>query len=159
MAIGEVAQRAGLVPSTIRYWESVGILPAPERVNGQRRYDERVFQRLAIIRVAQEAGFNVTEIRTLLRGFSREVPPSARWRALASAKLEDIDAAIARAEAMKRILQEGLECDCLRLEDCALLANVELPADSGQAGTAGQDRYASSCFRASASTSARLRGP
>ena len=122
MTIGEVAQRAGLAPSTLRYWESVGILPVPRRVNGQRRYGERVFQLLAIVRVAQEAGFNVAEVRTLLHGFSREVPPSARWRALASAKLEEIDAVIGRAEAMKRILQEGLECDCLRLEDCALLA-------------------------------------
>jgi MerR family redox-sensitive transcriptional activator SoxR len=123
MTIGEVAEEAGLAPSTLRYWESVGVLPAPKRVNGQRRYDGRVFQRLAIVRVAQEAGFSVTEIRTLLHGFSREVPPSARWRALASAKLEEIDALIARAEAMKRVLVEGLGCDCLRLDDCALLAS------------------------------------
>jgi MerR family redox-sensitive transcriptional activator SoxR len=126
MTIGEVAQRAGFAPSTLRYWEGVGILPAPQRVNGQRRYDERVFQRVAIVRLAQEAGFNVAEIRTLLHGFSREVPPSARWRALASAKLGEIDALIARAEAMKRVLKEGLECQCLRLEDCALLAKAEI---------------------------------
>jgi MerR family redox-sensitive transcriptional activator SoxR len=125
MTIGEVARMAGLAPSTLRYWESVGILPAPQRVNGQRRYDKRVFQRLAIVGVAQEAGFNIPEIRTLLKGFSREVPPSARWRALASAKLEEIEALIARAEAMKRVLKEGLECECLRLEDCALLAKAE----------------------------------
>jgi MerR family transcriptional regulator, redox-sensitive transcriptional activator SoxR len=126
MTIGEVAQKVGVAPSTLRYWESVGILPAAKRENGQRRYDERVFQRVAIIRVAQEAGFNVGEIRTLLHGFSRNVPPSARWKALASAKLDEIATQIARAEAMKRVLMEGLECDCLRLEQCALLANAEL---------------------------------
>src|SRR5687768_15368659 len=104
MTIGEVARLAGVAPSALRYWESVGILPPARRVNGQRRYDERVFQRLAIVHVAQEAGFNVAEVRTLLHGFSREVPPSARWRALASAKLEEVDAVIARAEAMKRVL-------------------------------------------------------
>jgi MerR family redox-sensitive transcriptional activator SoxR len=125
MTIGEVAQKVGLAASTLRYWESVGILPPPQRVSGQRRYDERVFQRVAIVRVAQEAGFNVAEIRTLLRGFAREVPPSARWRALASAKLEEIEALITRAQAMKRVLNEGLECECLRLEDCAVLANTE----------------------------------
>jgi MerR family redox-sensitive transcriptional activator SoxR len=129
MTIGEVAKEVRLAPSTLRYWESVGILPAPQRVNGQRRYDERVFQRLAIVRVAQEAGFNIPEIRTLLHGFSRDVPPSARWRALASAKLEEMEALIARAEAMKRVLKEGLECECLRLEDCALLAQAEHAAD------------------------------
>jgi MerR family transcriptional regulator, redox-sensitive transcriptional activator SoxR len=129
MTIGEVAQKVGLAASTLRYWESVGILPPPQRVSGQRRYDERVFQRLAIVRVAQEAGFNVAEIRTLLRGFAREVPPSARWRALASAKLEEIEALITRAQAMKRVLNEGLECECLRLEDCAVLANTEFAAN------------------------------
>ena len=129
MTIGDVAQKVGVAPSTLRYWERVGVLPAPERVNGQRRYDERVFQRLAIVRVAQEAGFNIPEIRALLRGFARDVPPSARWRALASAKLEEIDALIARAQAMKRVLNEGLECECLRLEECALLAKAELAAD------------------------------
>jgi MerR family redox-sensitive transcriptional activator SoxR len=100
MTIGEVVQEVGLAPSTLRYWESVGILPAPRRVNGQRRYDERVFQRIAVVRIAQEAGFNVDEIRTLLHGFSRNVPPSRRWRALASAKLKEIDERIARAGAM-----------------------------------------------------------
>jgi MerR family transcriptional regulator, redox-sensitive transcriptional activator SoxR len=129
MTIGEVAQKVDLAPSTLRYWESVGILPAPQRVSGQRRYDEQVFQRVAIIRIAQEAGFNVGEIRTLLHGFARNIPPSARWKALASAKLDEIEAQIARAEAMKRVLREGLECDCLRLEECALLANAELVAD------------------------------
>jgi MerR family redox-sensitive transcriptional activator SoxR len=129
MTIGEVAQKVGLAASTLRYWESVGILPPPQRVSGQRRYDERVFQRVAIVRVAQEAGFNVAEIRTLLRGFAREVPPSARWRALASAKLEEIEALITRAQAMKRVLNEGLECECLRLEDCAVLANTEFAAN------------------------------
>ena len=130
MTIGEVARLAGVAPSALRYWESVGILPPARRVNGQRRYDERVFQRLAIVHVAQEAGFNVAEVRTLLHGFSREVPPSARWKALASAKLEEVDAVIARAEAMKRVLREGLECDCLRLEDCALLANEAAPTQN-----------------------------
>jgi MerR family redox-sensitive transcriptional activator SoxR len=125
MTIGQVADEAGLAPSTLRYWESVGILPPARRVNGRRRYDERVFQRLAIIRVAQEAGFNVSEIRTLLRGFSREMAPSARWKALATAKLEEVDAIIARAEAMRRVLLEGLDCDCLRLADCALLADAD----------------------------------
>jgi MerR family transcriptional regulator, redox-sensitive transcriptional activator SoxR len=135
MAIGDVAERAGIAASTLRYWERVGILPAPERVNGQRRYDERVFQRLAIIRGAQEAGFNLAEIQTLMHGFSREVPPSARWRALAVAKLEEIDAVIAKAEAMKRVLREGLECECLRLEDCAPLARAEHAYEgSGRAG-------------------------
>ena len=73
MSIGEVAQRAGVRPSTLRYYESIGVLPTPERENGRRRYDGEVLRkaldRLAVVRVAQQAGFTISEIRMLLDGF------------------------------------------------------------------------------------------
>ena len=121
-SIGEVARQAGLRPSAIRYYESAGLLPAPGRVSGWRRYDQTVLTRLAVIELAQRAGFTLAEIRTLLRGFSPNVPPSARWHALARQKVPELEAVIARARAMKRLLEAGLDCGCLRLEDCALLA-------------------------------------
>ncbi len=63
LTIGEVAQRAGLRASAIRYYEDIGVLPVPERVyGGHRRYSERVFQRLAFIQLAQQAGFSMAEI-------------------------------------------------------------------------------------------------
>jgi MerR family redox-sensitive transcriptional activator SoxR len=74
-----------------------------------------------VIEFAQRAGFTLAETRTLLRGFSAKVPPSARWRSLAQRKLPEIDALIARASGMKRLLEEGLECECLSLEECGLL--------------------------------------
>lgn len=120
-SIGEVASRAGLKASSIRYYESIGLLPQPERAGGQRRYGDSVLKRLAVIELAQRAGFTLAETRTLLNGFSAKVPPSARWRALADRKLPEIEALIARANAMKRLLEEGLECDCLSLDDCGLL--------------------------------------
>ena len=54
-----------------------------ERENGRRRYDGEVLDRLAVVRVAQQAGFTVSEIRTLLDGYSEDIPPSERWRLLA----------------------------------------------------------------------------
>ena len=56
MTIGQVAARAGLNTSHIRYYEAIGVLPAPERISGQRRYGVEVLHRLAIIDVAQRAG-------------------------------------------------------------------------------------------------------
>jgi MerR family transcriptional regulator, redox-sensitive transcriptional activator SoxR len=120
-SIGEVASRAGLNPSAIRYYESIGLLPKAERISGQRRYGDSVLKRLAVIEFAQRAGFTLAETRTLLNGFSEKVPPSARWRALADRKLPEIEALIARASAMKRLLEEGLDCECLSLDDCGLL--------------------------------------
>jgi MerR family redox-sensitive transcriptional activator SoxR len=54
-----------------------------ERENGRRRYDGEVLDRLAVVRVAQQAGFTVSEIRTLLDGCSEDIPPSERWWLLA----------------------------------------------------------------------------
>src|SRR5215211_5319260 len=124
--IGEVARRAGVRPSKLRYYEGISMLPSPERANGRRRYDAEVLRevlnRLAIVRVAQQAGFTIAEIRMLLDGFSEDTPPSERWRVLAREKLPEVEALIGRAQGMKSLLERGLECECLRLEDCALVA-------------------------------------
>jgi MerR family redox-sensitive transcriptional activator SoxR len=121
LTIGEVARRAGIRTSALRYYESIGLLPMPSRVNGQRRYDASTIGMLAVIRLAQQAGFTVAEIQTLLHGFTPETPPAARWRPLAQAKLAELDEVIARAQQMKAILATGLNCGCLRLEDCATI--------------------------------------
>jgi MerR family transcriptional regulator, redox-sensitive transcriptional activator SoxR len=130
MSIGEVARRAGIRPSALRYYEGVGVLPAPERENGRRRYDgevlREVLDRMAAVRVAQQAGFTISEIRTLLDGFSEETPPSERWRVLAQVKLPEVEALVKKALGMKALLEKGLRCECLRLEDCDLIGG-EVP--------------------------------
>jgi len=120
LSIGEVARRAGIRASAIRYYESVELLPAPQRINGRRRYDSSVLERLAVIQMAQQAGFTVAEIRTLFNGFPTETPASARWEVLARQKLVEVDALIRRVRAMKRVLEEELmRCSCLTLDECA----------------------------------------
>ena len=120
ITISEVARQVGIRASAIRYYESVGLLPAPRRVSGRRRYDASVLQRLAIIQLAQQAGFTVSEMRTLFTGFAADTPASERWHALAQAKLAEVDALIRRAQGMKRLLEESLlQCRCLTLEECA----------------------------------------
>ena len=66
LAIGEVARRAGIRPSALRYYESISLLPQPKRVGGRRRYDESTVLMLKVIQLAQQAGFTVAEIQTLL---------------------------------------------------------------------------------------------
>ncbi len=127
MSIGEVARNTGVRPSALRYYEGVGLLPLPERVNGRRRYDgellREVLDRLAVVRVAKQAGFTISEIRTLLDGFSEDTPPSERWRILARDKLPEVEALVERALSMKDLLERGLRCECLRLEECSLVGN------------------------------------
>lgn len=120
LTIGQAARRAGVAPSTLRYWESEGLLPA-SRVNGRRYYDEQALRRLAVIDLAKRAGFRVEEIRRLFKGFPEDTPPSERWKALAEGKLAEIEALIESAEAMRSTLNEALRCRCSTLEDCARL--------------------------------------
>lgn len=119
LTITAVAQRAGIRPSAIRYYESIGLLPVPARENGRRRYDAHVLQRLVLIAAAQGMGFTIAEIAILLNGFSADTPASARWRALAEEKRPQIDALIRRAERMKQMLDAVSRCDCPTLDACA----------------------------------------
>ncbi len=118
LTITDIARRAGIRPSAVRYYESIGLLPLPLRANGRRRYDEGVLRHLAIIATAQHMGFTIAEISTLLHGFSAETPAWARWQMLAKEKLPEVDALIRKAEGMKQLLQASLACDCLTLDAC-----------------------------------------
>lgn len=119
LTVGEVASRAGLNPSALRYYERVGLIPRALRVSGQRRYSPDILNRLALVRMAQEAGFTLAEIRVLVSGFPEDTPPAERWQELASRKLAEVDALIQRMQAMRQVLQESLHCDCLTLDACA----------------------------------------
>ena len=138
MGIGEVARRAGVKPSALRYYEGIGLLPRPERESGRRRYDgavlREVLDRLAVVRFAQQAGFTITEIGVLLNGFSEDTPPSERWRDLAREKLPEIEGLVERALGMKQLLERGLHCECLRLEDCDLIHGASSAPDTAIRG-------------------------
>jgi MerR family redox-sensitive transcriptional activator SoxR len=120
MSIGQVAKRAGLAPSAIRYYEREGLVPETQRLGGKRRYADDVLIRLALIRVAQNAGFTIAEVRTLIDGFPDGTPPGDRWKDLARRKLPEVDALIARLRTVRVVLEESLRCDCLTLDACAV---------------------------------------
>lgn len=121
LAIGEVARRAGIRPSALRYYERIGLMPAPKRVSGRRRYDESTVQMLKVVQLAQHAGFTVNEIQTLLHGFAPDTPPAVRWHELAHRKLDELEVLTERIQQMQRVLHTGLNCGCVRLEDCAIV--------------------------------------
>jgi len=86
-----------------------------------------VLQRLEIVRIAKLAGFTLAEIKVLLEGFSTIEAPAATWKTLARQKLPEVESLITRAQEMKRLLQMGLNCECIQIEECVVLAS------SGQA--------------------------
>jgi MerR family transcriptional regulator, redox-sensitive transcriptional activator SoxR len=123
LSIGELAQRFGLRTSAIRYYERVGVLPAPTRVSGQRRYDEQAIRRLEVLEVAKRAGFSLDEARLLLERSEAGTPAFESLRELAERKLPEVDALIARAQAMRTWLLMASDCSCTSFDACGLFAS------------------------------------
>jgi MerR family redox-sensitive transcriptional activator SoxR len=132
LTISEVARQASLRPSTIRYYEQIGILPSAHRVSGQRRYGEAVLRRLAVIRRAQETGFTLDEIRELFFGFDAGTAPSERWRMLSRRKLTELDEAVKRIKTMQQLLRRIQNCRCEALDECG--RRLLQKAAQGEAG-------------------------
>ncbi len=127
LAIGEVARRTGVADSTLRYWETTGLLPAPDRVGGKRRYDPQTVRQVSLIVLIKRAGFTLAETRVILEGLSDRTPPPEIWRELARRKLPEIEQTIAEARTLRTILREGLHCDCLTLAECLDRAGLARP--------------------------------
>jgi MerR family redox-sensitive transcriptional activator SoxR len=123
LEIGAIARKAGIQASAIRFYEQIGLLKAPDRINGRRRYSPDVLPQLRAIQVAQEAGFTLNEISTLFSGFSEDTPVSTRWREMAERKMGEVDALISKAQRMKQVLEEGVRCGCVELEGCLVILN------------------------------------
>jgi MerR family redox-sensitive transcriptional activator SoxR len=118
LPIGEVARRAGLRPSALRFYEEAGLLRPAARVSGRRRYDPSALHRLAVIGLLRDAGFTIEEMRRLLAGGTAR----HRWRPIAELKLQEIDARITEAQETRRLIERALACECASLEGCAALA-------------------------------------
>jgi DNA-binding transcriptional MerR regulator len=103
LTIGELAGRAGVTTSALRYYEELGLLPAPARVSGQRRYPESAARLVAAILLCSDAGFTLAEQKALLtrRGDRGQ---------LMRRKLAELDERIARAQAAREAISHGLRC-------------------------------------------------
>ncbi|MFO1151063.1 MAG: helix-turn-helix domain-containing protein [Alsobacter sp.] len=127
--IGEVARRTGVKVPTIRYYEGIGLLPAPPRTEGNRRvYHDRDLARLAFIRHARELGFEVDAIRTLLCLQDHPEQSCAAADAIARARLAEVEQRITRLSALKAELQRMVDhCATGRVSGCRV---IETLADS-----------------------------
>jgi MerR family transcriptional regulator, redox-sensitive transcriptional activator SoxR len=118
MKIGELAKRAGLNPSAIRYYEKIGVLARPHLVNGQRRYPPEALDRVLLVRFAGEMGFNLSEIKLFLEGLRDDAPVGSRWRKLAVRKLLEVEETLKRTRRLKSLLEHILHCRCATLQVC-----------------------------------------
>jgi DNA-binding transcriptional MerR regulator len=115
LTIGEVARRAGVAATTLRYYEQIGLVSAPARLGGQRRYDDAVLARLEVIRLCKSAGFALDEIQLL---FADDAPGRPASRALAEAKLAEIDAQMESLARARAVIEWGMRCTCPSIDAC-----------------------------------------
>src|SRR6202521_4964255 len=110
MRIGELAARANLNASAIRYYEKMGLLAVPQRLGGQRRYPSDTLHRVLLIRFASDMGFTLAEIKLFLSGLRDNTPVGPRWKKLAHRKLTEVEATIRRSLRLKSLLQHLFHC-------------------------------------------------
>lgn len=121
--IGELSRQSGVNIETIRYYERIGMLPAPPRTRGGRRvYGAVQVQTLAFVRRGRELGFTLGEIRALL---DLGGPAEARCgdvRAIAAKHLDDIRARIADLEKLEGLLARTIDrCEGGKAPSCPVL--------------------------------------
>ena len=106
MKIGELAERTAVPTKTIRFWESEGLLPEPERAaSGYRDYDDTAVDRIGFIRQAQTAGLALTQIRQILDVADEGTPPCEHVAVAVADRLTEVDARIKELQAMRRHLR------------------------------------------------------
>ncbi len=118
MRIGAVAEKLGLTPSAIRYYERQGLIRRVGRVGAAREFDADTILTLRFLKLAQSAGFTLREVRRLLEYGFGETRPQADWQDFFEAKKRDIRHQIADLNAMSGLLDQFSDCACESLEDC-----------------------------------------
>lgn len=121
LSIGEVADRSGVAPSALRYYEAEGLVRADRSAGGQRRYERDVLRRLAFIRIAQRVGLTLDEVREALGSLPEERTPTAKdWARLSRSWRPRLDGQIAMLIRLREDLSSCIGCGCLSLRACRL---------------------------------------
>ena len=128
MDIAEVARKAGVAASTLRFYEEKGLIASVGRQGLRRRFDPGVLDQLALIALAQAAGFSLVEIGTM---FAADGKPSIDRRML-SAKADDLDRTIARLKAMSNGLRHAAVCPARNHSECPTFRKLLRVAGSGK---------------------------
>lgn len=125
MNIGEVAERSGIPPKTIRYYEEIGLIRPQRSGNGYRAFRESDLHKLAFLGRARALGFSIEDCRTLLGLYEDEGRESAQVKAVAEEHLAAIDEKITQLQAMRGTLSHLVaSCHGDHRPDCPILSDL-----------------------------------
>ena len=143
MTIGAVAALSGKRPSSIRYYEQIGLLPRAARVSGRRIYGPDTVRTLAVIETGQRAGLTLDEIRALLSATPDDQAAIEGLREVAIRKLPQVRELIERTEIVRDWLEAAARCECPSCQRCAQpAAPARAGARTGAGRPGGGDRPA-----------------
>ena len=132
LAIGDFAARSGVAPSALRYYEREGLIRSTRTTGNQRRYLRSELRRVAFIKVAQQIGVSLDEIREALAALpENRTPTKADWARLSARWRRKLDERIAVMERLRDQLTGCIGCGCLSLQRCKLINPDDRLADRG----------------------------
>lgn len=132
ITIGALADRTGVAPSALRFYEAEGLIHANRSSGGQRRYARATVRRVSFIRVAQQVGLRLDEIREALASLPDNRTPNEKdWERLSRSWTPRLDAQIAMLERLRDRLQSCIGCGCLSLRVCHMLNPGDEAAQRG----------------------------
>lgn len=121
MSIGQLAQRAGVAASALRFYEAEGLLAGSRSAGGHRQYARHALRRVAFIRAAQAVGLSLPQIKAALATLpDSRTPTKADWARLSATWAPLLDARIAALQKLRGQLTSCIGCGCLSLKACAL---------------------------------------
>ena len=132
ISIGDLAKRAGITASAIRYYEEQGLIASLTPAGQRRHYKKDSLRRIAFIRAAQTAGLKLEEISEILKQLpDQRTPDKADWERLSSAWQPLIQQRIDALIALRDQLTSCIGCGCLSLKSCALYNPHDQAAHKG----------------------------
>jgi MerR family redox-sensitive transcriptional activator SoxR len=121
ISIGTLSDRTGVAPSALRFYEAEGLITSTRTAGGQRRYAREVIRRVSFVRIAQQVGLSLDEIRDALSSLPRNRTPTKKdWERLSASWRPRLDAQIAMLERLRDRLTGCIGCGCLSLQVCHL---------------------------------------
>jgi MerR family redox-sensitive transcriptional activator SoxR len=121
VTIGELARRAGVATSALRYYEQLGLISSQRTAGGQRRYARATLRRVAFIRAAQTVGLSLADARAALNRLPDErTPNKADWNRVSGTWIRRVDERIAELQRLRETLNSCVGCGCLSLRTCRL---------------------------------------
>jgi MerR family redox-sensitive transcriptional activator SoxR len=121
LTVSEVAARAGLAPSALRFYERQGLIESERTAGNQRRYHRDVLRRLAFIHVGQRVGLSLQEVSEALKSLpARRTPNQRDWERLSVRWHAELDERVRLLVALRDELSECIGCGCLTLRRCKL---------------------------------------